>query len=261
VKAAANEPPDLSDTPYRLLERTAQGEFGAWRATDNEGHRYIVKPAWSEDGVAATELLRAEGYPAPRYVLVRPELSVQEELPGSPLPGWGELAPAIAAGAIELNEQLAGKRVPNAPPWPQRIFDDVLRGHFYIELALLERHSVELLCRCQQSVWRAAEELADPGDLVHWDYTTANILAVGDKITGVVDWDGVCNGDRLFDLVTLFYYTRTPSLRDYVAERVTKPVLAAYLAAVVVRQVAYSLKFHPPDVGSGLIADGLELIA
>ena len=101
----------------------------------------------------------------------------------------------------------------------------------------------------------------DPGDLVHWDYTTANILAVGDEITGVVDWDGVCNGDRFFDLATLFYYTRTPSLRDYVVERVGDGVFAAYLAALVVRQVAYSLKFHPPDAGPGLIADGLELIS
>ena len=96
---------------------------------------------------------------------------------------------------------------------------------------------------------------------MHWDYTTSNILAVDGEITGVVDWDGVCNGDRLFDLVTLFYYARTPSLRDYVVERVGDAVFAAYLSAVVVRQVAYSLKFHPPEVHPSLIADGLELIA
>jgi Phosphotransferase enzyme family len=255
------EPPDLSDTPYRLLERTAEGEFGAWRAIDDTGKRYIVKPGWSEDGVAATELLHARGYPAALYVLVRPGLSVQEELPGEPLPGWVTLPPRTAGRAIELNEQLAGLRVPNAPPWPERIFDDVRRGHFHVDLELMREQAPELLRRCQDAVDRVAEELADPGDLVHWDYTTSNILTVGDEITGVVDWDGVCNGDRLFDLVTLFYYTRTQSLRDYVAERVDAPVLAAYLAAVVVRQVAYSLKFHPPDVGPGLLADGLELIS
>jgi hypothetical protein len=253
------EPPDLTGTPYRLLERTVHGEFGSWRATDHDGRRYIVKPSWSEDGLAATELLRAEGYPAARYVLVRPGLSVQEELPGAPLPGWQELAPSTAARAIELNECLADKRVPNAPPWPERIFADVVHGHFHVDLALLHQHSGELLRRCRKAVEQA--ELRDPGDLVHWDYTTANILAVGGEITGVVDWDGVCNGDRLFDLVTLFYYTRTPLLRHYVRERVTDAVFQAYLAAVVVRQVAYSLKFHPPDVGPGLIADGLGLIS
>jgi hypothetical protein len=255
------EPPDLSGTTYRLLERTEHGEFGAWHATDGDGRRYVVKPSWSEDGVAATELLRARGYPAPRYVLVRPGLSVQEELPGEPLPGWDPLAPMTAERAIELNEQLAGLRVPNAPPWPERILGDVLRGHFYVDLVLLQDQAPELLRRCQTSVTHVAGELVDPGDLVHWDYTTANILAVGDEITGVVDWDGVCNGDRLFDLVTLFYYTRTQSLRDYVEDRVAGKVFAAYLAAVVVRQVAYSLKFHPPAVGPDLIADGLELIS
>jgi hypothetical protein len=256
-----NEPPDLSGTPYRLLERTAQGEFGAWQAIDDAGKRYIVKPRWSEDGVAATEMLHAAGYPVARYVLVRPGLSVQEELPGGPLPGWDLLRPATAARAIELNEQLAGLRVPNAPPWPERIFDDVMRGHFYVDLEILGERAPGLLRRCQDAVNRVAEELTDPGDLVHWDYTTSNILAVGDEITGVVDWDGVCNGDRLFDLATLFYYTRTPSLRDYVVERVGDGVFAAYLAALVVRQVAYSLKFHPPEVGPDLIADGLELIS
>jgi hypothetical protein len=259
VRRSPSNPPDLSGTPYRIVERTAQGEFGAWRAIDAEGRRYIVKPTWSEDGVTATELLHAEGCPVPRYVLLRPGLSVQEELPGAPLPGWRELEPATAAQAIELNERLAGKRVPNAPLWPERILGDVLQGHFYIDLAVLQQHSDQLLRRCRKAVQQAA--LRDPGDLVHWDYTTSNILAVGDAITGVVDWDGVCNGDRLFDLVTLFYYTRTPLLREYVAERLSDAVFAAYLAAVVVRQVAYSLKFHRPDVGRGLIADGLALIS
>src|SRR5207247_8649990 len=129
-----------------------------------------------------------------------------------PLPGWERLDSRTADSAIELTERFVGKRVSNAPPWPERIYADVLRGHHYVDLTLLARHASELLERCQSAV---RVELEDPGDLVHWDYTTANILAVDEEITGVVDWDGVCNGDRLFDLVTLFYYTRTPSLRDY----------------------------------------------
>lgn len=187
----ALEPPDLSGTPYRILERTHEGEFGAWRAEDRDGNRYVVKPTWSEDGVVATELLHAEGYPVARYVLLRPGLSVQEELPGAPPAGWDSLREPIAARAIALNEQLAGKRVPNAPPWPDRIYSDVLHGHFYVDLAVLKLHSEELLRRCQAAVRRAEGQLTDPGDLVHWDYTTANILARGDEITGVVDWDGV----------------------------------------------------------------------
>lgn len=254
-------PPNLSGTPYRLLERTAEGEFGSWRAIDDSGKRYIVKNKWSQDGVAATELLRAEGYPAPRYVLARPGLSVQEELPGETLPDWQPLADGIAGRAIELNEQLPGKRVPNAPPWLERLRSEILVGHYYVDLAYVHRHSPELLDRCRNALARAERDLVDPGDLVHWDYTTSNILAVDGEITAVVDWDGVCNGDRLFDLVTLWYYTRTPMLRDYVLARTSRTVHDAYLAAVVVRQVAYSLKFHDASVAPGLIADALDVTA
>jgi hypothetical protein len=227
---------------------------------DDSGRRYVVKNQWSGDGVIATDILRAEGYPAPRYVLVRPGLSVQEELPGEPIGDWGDVGAATATRAIELNECLAGKRVPNAPPWPERLRTDVFAGHYYVDLACVERGSPELLRRCRDAFTRA-EPLHDPGDVVHWDYTTSNILAAGGEITGVVDWDGVCNGDRLFDLVTLWYYTRTPLLRDYVLAHTSRAVHDAYLAAVVVRQVAYSLKFHSPDVAPKLIADALELIA
>ena len=94
--------PDLSDTPYRLLERTAHGEFGSWRAVDEDGNRFVVKPTWTEDGVEATELLRSDGVPVPRYVLLRAGLSVQEELPGMPLAGWEQLEPRTAERAIEL---------------------------------------------------------------------------------------------------------------------------------------------------------------
>jgi cyclase len=254
-------PPDLSGMPYRLLERTADGEFGSWRAVDDDGRRYIVKNKWSADGVAATELLRAAGYPAPRYVVAEPGLSVQEELPGETLPDWQPLPEGIAAGAIELNEQLGGKRVPNAPPWPDRLRDEILGGHYYVDLPFVERESPELLERARAALARAEPALRDPGDIVHWDYTTSNILADAGEITGVVDWDAVCNGDRLFDLVTLYYYTRTPLLREYVLARTSKDVYAVYLIAVAVRQVAYSLKFHSPDSAPGLIADALEVTA
>ena len=253
------EPPDLTGTPYRLLGRTAHGEFGSWHAVDDAGNRFIVKRTWTEDGIAAAKLLRAEGYPAPRYVLVADGIAVMEELPGDPLSLWQPLDDAATARIFELNELQAGKRVQNAPPWPERIYHDVIRGHYHVDLELLGRHAPELLAWCRQAVETAY--LVDPGDVVHWDFTTANVLALAGEITGVVDWDGVVNGDRLFDLVTLFYYTRTESLREYVLERASLVVFRAYLAAVVVRQTAFSLKFHAPGVGPDLIADALELTA
>ena len=254
---ASDAAPDLSGTPYRLLERAAHGEFGAWYAEDGRGERFVVKPRFIEAAVEATDVLRPLGYPVPRYVFVRPGLSVQAELPGAPLPGWTPLDPAVAARAIELNELQAGKRVSHAARWPDRIYSDIMSRDDYVDPELVRRHSAELLERCRRLVRGA--ELAVGGDLVHWDFTTANILATGNEITGVVDWEGVCNGDRLFDLVTLFYYTRTDALREYVLAHTDARVYAAYLSAMIVRQTAYSLKFHDPEVGPKLIDDGLEL--
>jgi aminoglycoside phosphotransferase (APT) family kinase protein len=136
-----------------------------------------------------------------------------------------------------------------------------MRGHYYVDLAFVEREAPDLLRRCREAYTRAEPELRDPGDLVHWDYTTSNIIAVGTEITGVVDWDGVCNGDRLFDIATLWYYTRTPLFRNYVLARATRTVFDAYVATVTLRQVAYSLKFHNASVAPGLIADALDVTA
>jgi len=256
------DPPDLSGTPYRLLERTAHGEFGAWRAVDADGNRFVVKTGWSEAGRDAAEQLAAVGYPAPRYVLTRPGLCVQEELPGQPIGGWEALDDGLARQLVELNEQLSDRRVSDSPPWPRRLLDEMRSYNGWVDPTDLERHSEggrELLRRCRAAVQRA--ELRDTGDLVHWDYTTSNVLVVGDRVTGVVDWDGALNGDRIFDIATLFYYTRTHVLREYALERRDTQVFAAYLAHMILRQTAWSIRHHEPRAGERLVADGLELSA
>lgn len=100
--------PDLSGTGLTLLERAAKGEFGAWRAVDGEGRRFVVKTSWSEAGREAAAQLAAAGYPAPRYVLTRPRLCVQEELPGESIGTWEPLAEDVARQLLDLNERLAG---------------------------------------------------------------------------------------------------------------------------------------------------------
>lgn len=256
------DPPDLSGTSYRLLERTGQGEFGAWRATDNDGRRYVVKSSWSDAGREATDLLRAKGYPAPRHVLVRPGLCVQDELPGSPVGAWNVLPGWAAEQVLTLNEQLAGMRITDSSQWPERLFDEFDSYNDWIDLTLLENHSTAgatVLRRCKAIAERFAEELIDPGDLVHWDYTTDNILAVREEITGVVDWDGALNGDRLFDVATLWYYTRTPALRDYGLARTSEGVWSVYVAHIVQRQTAWSIRFHDAAAADHLVRDALEL--
>ena len=77
-------------------------------------------------------------------------------------------------------------------------------------------------------------------DVVHYDFSPYNMLADGDRITGVVDWDGATSGDAAFDLVTLAFYTYDFAVRDELLgddargttdPRGTRPVRRAHGAA------------------------------
>jgi hypothetical protein len=73
--------------------------------------------------------------------------------------------------------------------------------------------------------------------------------ALDQQISGVVDWDGTCPGDRAFDLVTLLFYSYEQALvRDTLWQRVlalTDPAATAiYLAHMIHRQVDWSIRHH-----------------
>jgi len=76
------------------------GEVGAERLLDEDGRAFVLKRQPPGLAPQTTEALRARGYPAPRYVVVADSYSVQEELPGLPLGGWGV---AANARVLELN--------------------------------------------------------------------------------------------------------------------------------------------------------------
>ena len=116
-----------------------------------------------------------------------------------------------------------------------------------------------LLARCQAAVRRHAGAVSARDDVVHWDFTNANVLVDADRVTGVIDWDGTCSGDALFDVATLFYYTRDERLRDYVVERAGSRALALYLAHLCIRQAEWSLRLHAPEAGRAMVRYGLEL--
>ena len=88
-------------------------------------------------------------------------------------------------------------------------------------------------------------------DFVHYDFTLANLLSGGTTITGVIDVNPpVLAGDRAFDLATLLFYLydqddiRDP-LRARLLEQAGPKAACAYLAHMVLRQVDWSLRFHP----------------
>ena len=254
-------------TDFRLVGKYEGGEFGAFRLVDGRGGRFVLKgrtPTPPPDVAATTATLRAVGYPAPRYVAVGDDYSVQEELPGAPLRTFTPLDPAVVDRLLELNELQAGRAVLGPRDWPRVVVDSVLEGEeTYMVLETLVRHSDEsrrLLERCQAAVRRHAAEAASTGDVVHWDFHQGNVLVHGGRVTGVVDWDATTSGDRLFDLATLLYYAPDEQrVRDYAVSRVGEGVLAAYLAHMCVREADWCLRLYGGATAARALRYALEV--
>ena len=103
-------------------------------------------------------------------------------------------------------------------------------------------------------------------DVVHYDFSPYNILADGDRITGVVDWGGVTpRRRRLRPRDARVLHLRLRGARRAARRRPAahRPrALALYAAHMVLRQVDWSLRHRPVDVdwfvgiGSALLAVG-----
>lgn len=235
------------------------GEVGAAYVRRPDGRRGVLtwRPAFTEAQLApmttVTTRLRAAGYPAPGVELTVDVdgdlLLVQELLPGTPP---AVITHALLDDLLRLGELQAG-RLRDAPDVPQVRFyllEDGVGFSLHEPLRTFDTRTARL------EAWAAevgaSVPLTMPGDdAVHCDFHTGNMLAAGDRITGIVDWDGAGRGDRAFDLVTLrFHLDHAPSEHG-VAERVDEQLAAfpvealrAHWAAISVRQVDWSIRHH-----------------
>jgi Ser/Thr protein kinase RdoA (MazF antagonist) len=216
-----------------------------------------------------TDALRARGYPAPatlaKGTVDGTGYEIQAWLPGEPVEA---LTPALLPHALDLialqrDIGLRGRR-----PWLDDVVTSVLEGRTgYCEHAAMAEHSDEtraLLDRLRRIADDARNLDVTDTDVVHYDFSPYNILATGDRITGVVDWDGATSGDAAFDLVTLATYTYDLGLRDELlaaAATSTDPrALALYAAHMVLRQVDWSLRHHDGATVEWFLGIGTALL-
>jgi hypothetical protein len=98
---------------------------------------------------------------------------------------------------------------------------------------------------------RCGPAIPDGEDFVHYDFHSANLLSDGAAITGVIGINPqILAGDRAFDLATfLFYYYDHDEIRGMLRARLLDlagpRAASAYLAHMVLRQVDWSLRYHP----------------
>lgn len=244
-----------------LAERYAGGEQGAYAVLDPRGERLVLK--WSIGAAPHARFRRAArvaerlsrlGYPTPRYLYSGRTLGasymIQTELPGAPMQRLSaEQLPALLA----LNQLQAGQARASRPVWPHLVVDTVLHGgDGYCLLGTMRAHSSQtnqLLSTLQAVVAANAGGHFTTNDVVHFDFSLANILADSGQISGVIDWEGACAGDRGFDLATLLFYTydqaETRATLWRAAVELSGPAaMRVYLAHMILRQVEWSIRFH-----------------
>jgi hypothetical protein len=258
-----------------LIGRLAHGEgTGAYAVRLADGSRAVLKiytgdvlDLGAPDGV--TDALRARGYPAPatfaKGAVDGTGYEIQSWLLGEPVE---ELTAALVPSVLELialqrDIGLTGRR-----PWLDDVVTSVLDGRTgYCEHAAMAEHSDAtraLLDRLRRIADHARNADVAETDVVHYDFSPYNILASGDRITGVVDWDGATSGDAAFDLVTLATYTYDFAVRDELltaAAASTDPrALALYAAHMVLRQVDWSLRHHDEATLEWFLGIGTALL-
>ncbi|MFI9626026.1 phosphotransferase [Streptomyces sp. NPDC052042] len=242
------------------------GEVGAAYVRWPDGRRSVLK--WRPDTrieelragpVAVCEVLRAHGYPCPSTELAvqvgHAAVLVQELLPGTPV---ARLDHDGLDRALALNEAQSGLLTGRAdiPSMPLYLLDD---GPGYCLHEPLRRHgrrSRDLERRI--AALGASRPRRLPGhDVVHHDFHHGNLLRSGGAVSGVIDWDGACRGDRRFDLVTLRFGLHATEQAPGVADRLDGvldglpgDVLRVSWAHMSLRMVDWAIRhFAPEDVG------------
>lgn len=262
---------------FVLLNRYANGEQGAFELNDaSSGTCYVLKcfaPAIAGQRTpwirTCTDQLRLLGYPVPQYVLwgeySEGSFSLQTALPGAPTI---HTTPEQLPRLIELNEMQRQQLPDTASTWPDEIVQTVLVGGAgYCLHDSLRTHTpatATMLRTLQDLVVRQRECAIPATDIVHYDFQPYNILGEQQKISGIIDWEGVCAGDCAFDLVTLLFYNYDDApireaLWRYLSVRSTIQIISIYLAHLILRQVDWSLRFHDTAT-SQLYIDRAEAI-
>src|SRR5436190_9086782 len=242
-----------------FVGRMAHGESGgAFDVRTADGARAVLK-LYTGDVLdlgapaALVDALRDRGYPAPA-TLARGDVDgsayeLQERLPGAPTE---QVTAAMLPNVLALNALQRDIGVVGRGPWIDEMVSTILDGRIgYCEHGAMAEHSDEsrkLLERCLRIAEGARGLQVSDTDVVHYDFSGYNVLTEGNRITGVVDWNGATNGDAAFDLVTLAFYTYDDAVRsELLAAAATQSgpdAVVLYVAHMVLRSVDWTIRNH-----------------
>ena len=243
-----------------------ESDAGARYAT-LAGQPVVVKQAALDarprfEAVAALlERLVARGLPVPTYrLLERDGLLVVAQ---TVLPGVvdGSPGPAVIDAVLAASELLAGvDDVPtvNGLDWPALLVHTLTVGEDgWCRHAPMRAFSprTRALVEHAEACGATLDPVSVPTvDCVHLDLHAGNLLVSGDRLTGIVDWDGVLPGDRWFDLAYFAFAVDvwrgdaavTGPVWSAVEGAVPPPLLGAYAAHIALRMVEWQVSRHTP---------------
>jgi hypothetical protein len=225
------------------------GEVGAAYVRWPDGRRSVLSEGRTRTG-PLVDRARAAGVPTARHELVAHvdgvRVIVQSRLPGRPPTS---VTASLVAQMISMTDRLTGLLAgePDPRPVPLHLVTDGPGFCLHAPMASYDARTARLLDWVHEVGAAGSTMVGD--DLVHLDFQPGNILVTGDRISGVVDWDGATRGDRHLDLTTLRFYLagQAPHLAGPVDERladISPHRRAAYWAHLSLRQVDWSIRHH-----------------
>lgn len=257
-----------------LDEVFATGETrSAHLVHDPDGREWILKWVQATAGSEANLLrlvrtvdgLRQRGYPAPEHTavgVVGPVAYwIQARLPGEPLFGPGK-PPAADALLHRLTPDLLELIALHAdrgdcersgdPRWPASIIQTLETGGdgYCLHETMLQRsETAQMLATIKRIATLCRDVPCRQSDIVHFDFSYANVLSDGSAVTGIIDWNGPFVGDHAFDIATLLFYAyKRPPTRDLLwaalLDRADARAAALYLSHLTLRQVEWTARFY-----------------
>jgi Ser/Thr protein kinase RdoA (MazF antagonist) len=228
------------------------GEAGAAYVRWPDGRRSVLTEGISRTG-PLLDLARAAGVPTARYELSAhidgTRVVVQQRLPGTPP---ATLDADLVQAMIAVNLRFTGllTSYPATPAVELYLTADGPGVCLHKPLREHSKRGARLLDWIHEVGRRAPA--VDGDDLVHLDYRPGNVLVSGNRISGVIGWDGARRGDRRLDLVTLRFDLawRAPHLTGALDERLAAldgDRLRAYWAHMSLRHVDWSIRHHDDE--------------
>jgi aminoglycoside phosphotransferase (APT) family kinase protein len=151
---------------------------------------YLKSGDTVEAEARACDLARSVGVPAPQILAIDPTYLICAEVPGSPS-GADAVVTEVGRGLRRLHE-IRG----NDGSWAERLLGLITRLDVLADIV-----PADLVRRLRVSVPPFVDTVADVETvLLHGDLHPRHLYAVGNDLTGVIDWGDATYGDPLFDV-------------------------------------------------------------